>query len=88
MGPAEVAPSPQLICELAIVPEVALTVAETFPPLEIVVGLRESEVENGAATVTFSDFMYALPSLSHSFTTTRCVPEAAATVVSNELALA
>jgi hypothetical protein len=55
--PAELVPSPQAICELAIVPELELTVAVTLEPAEIVVGFIDSEAENEGATVTFSDCM-------------------------------
>ena len=80
------APSPQLICEFCIVPEVAVTVAVTVLPAVIAVGETARDVVKVAATVTFSDCMYALPSLSQSFTTTRWAPGLAVMPVSKELA--
>ena len=52
--PAELVPSPQLICELVIVPELAVTVAVTLPPVVIVEELSAREVASGAITVTFA----------------------------------
>ena len=44
VGPEELVPSPQLFWELVIVPEVAVTVAVTVPPVVMVAGVTESEV--------------------------------------------
>ena len=55
--------------ELPIVPEVAVRVAFRLLPAAMVDELSAREVTSGDTTLTFTLFMYALPSLSHSLTT-------------------
>ena len=55
VGPVEELPSPQLIVELEIVPEVALTVAETLLPTATVDALSDSDVARVGRTVMLND---------------------------------